>query len=53
MFKRLKERKELRTKLANLENIGMLDLMEHQFNRYKLVTHFTRYDAQWGSWIRR
>lgn len=57
MFKQFKknraERKELMAKLDALENKGMIDLMVHQFERYKRVTHFTMYQTQWASWIRR
>ena len=45
--------KETERKLDNLENFGMIDLMTHQFNRYKEVTHFTLNQAIWQSWIRR
>ena len=45
--------KSIEQKLDNLENRGMLDMMTHQFNRYKQVTHFTNTQAIWQSWIRR
>jgi hypothetical protein len=53
MFKKRQARKELLAKLDALENKGMIDLMYHQFERYKRVTHFTMYQTQWASWIRR
>lgn len=45
--------KSIEQKLDNLENRGMLDMMTHQFERYKKVTHFTLPQAIWQSWIRR
>ena len=45
--------KSVERKLHSLENEGMIDLMVHQFNRYKKVTHFTLAMPIWQSWIRR
>lgn len=39
--------------LINLENFGMVDLMNHQFSRYKVVTHFTLDKTIHESWLRR
>lgn len=45
--------KRIEKSLNGLENSGMIDLMTHQFNRYKKVTHFTLPQAVWASWIRK
>ena len=45
--------KSIEKKLDELENRGMIDMMIHQYERYKLVTHFTLSKAIWQSWIRR
>lgn len=45
--------KRIEQNLVNLENVGMLDLMSHQFSRYKVVTHFTLDKTVHESWIRR
>lgn len=45
--------KSILKKLDELENVGMIDMMVHQYSRYKSVTHFTLPDAIWQSWIRR
>jgi hypothetical protein len=45
--------KSIENKLDNFENFGMIDLMVHQYNRYKQVTHFTLPKAIWASWIRK
>ena len=45
--------KSIEKKLDELENRGMINMMIHQYERYKLVTHFTLSKAIWQSWIRR
>lgn len=45
--------KSILQKLDNLENSGMIELMYHQFERYKKVTHFTLQQAIWKSWLQR
>ena len=45
--------KLIESKLDNLENGSMIDLMIHQYKRYQSVTHFTRKDSIWESWVRR
>lgn len=45
--------KSIEKNISNLENYGMIDMMEHQFNRYKKVTHFTLPQMIWVSWIRK
>ena len=45
--------KSIERNIDGLENRGMIDMMTHQFNRYKAVTHFTLEQAIWKSWIRR
>ena len=45
--------KSILNKVDNLENTGMIEMMTHQFNRYKKVTHFTLQQAVWKSWVRR
>jgi hypothetical protein len=45
--------KSILNKIDNLENTGMIDMMTHQFNRYKNITHFTMSKTIWQSWIRR
>ena len=47
------QEKSLEKSLSDLENRGMIDLMYHQFERYKGVTHFTLQQAIWQSWIRK
>lgn len=42
------------TKLELLTNDGMIDLMYHQWNRYKVVnSHHINLGALWQKWIRR
>lgn len=45
--------KKIEQHMAELENVGMIDLMSHQFGRYKVVTHFTLDEAIHKSWLRR
>ena len=45
--------KHIEKSLNGLENHGMIDLMTHQFNRYKNVTHFQTQMGIWASWIRK
>ena len=45
--------KSIQKRIDNLENTGMIEMMTHQFNRYKKVTHFTLQQAVWKSWVRR
>jgi len=45
--------KRILSNLNNLENVGLIDLMTHQLNRYKSLTHFTLPTTVWKSWIRR
>lgn len=40
-------------KILALENDGMIDLMHHQFKRHTSMTHFTKQDAIWLSWLQR
>lgn len=45
---------DLETKLENLTNHGMIDLMHHQYTRFKSVHPFQiNMTALWQKWIRR
>lgn len=47
-------RKELELKLQDLENEGMVDMMFHQWTRFKSVNKLqTNMTALWQKWIRR
>jgi len=45
--------KSIEQNINNLENHGMIDMMTHQFDRYKKVTYFTLPQTIWASWIRK
>lgn len=46
--------KQLETRLQNLENEGMVDMMFHQWTRFKLVNSLQiNMTALWQKWIRR
>lgn len=45
---------DINSKLEALENTGMIDLMHHQWERYKSVHPFQiNMHALWQKWIRR
>lgn len=47
-------RKELETRLQNLENEDMVDMMFHQWTRFKSVNSLQiNMTALWQKWIRR
>ena len=46
--------KQLGTRLQNLENEGMVDMMFHQWTRFKSVNSLQiNMTALWQKWIRR
>lgn len=45
--------KSIDEKLEALTNHGMIDIMHHQYTRYKSVTHFTLPATIHRSWLQR
>ena len=39
--------------IEQLENVGMLDMMLHQWNRFQSVQNYINKNACWQKWIRR
>lgn len=53
LFRNSRKNRELNNKLENLTNEGMLNLANHQWNRFKSVNIYINEHALWQKWIRR
>lgn len=46
-------KQDLKDKLEALTDPTLIDRLANDFARYKRYSHFTMYQTQWKSWIRR
>lgn len=53
LIRNIRGNRDLNDKLENLTNEGMLDLANHQWNRFKSVNIHINEHALWQKWIRR